>query len=67
MIRTRLPLLTALLAQASFLLPANADVIAATSFDGRTLTEVNRADDTATDLNWTVNGIQDPGNMTGPQ
>jgi len=46
------------------LIPADADVIAATSFDGRTLTEVNRADDTATDLDWTVNGIQDPGNMT---
>lgn len=42
----------------------NGEVIAATNFDGRTLTEVNVADDTATGLNWTVNGVQDPGNMT---
>lgn len=43
---------------------ADADVIAATNFDGRTLTEVNIANDTATGLNWTFDGVQDPGNMT---
>ncbi|MFT6242718.1 MAG: hypothetical protein ACJAQT_004829 [Akkermansiaceae bacterium] len=41
-----------------------AEVIAATNFDGRTLTEVNVPEDTATGLNWTINGVQDPGNMT---
>ena len=44
--------------------PATGDVIASTSFDGRTLTEVNTANDTATGLNWVVNGVLDPGNMT---
>jgi hypothetical protein len=42
--------------------PATGDVIASTSFDGRTLTEVNTANDTATGLNWVVNGVLDPGN-----
>ena len=41
-----------------------AEVIASTTFDGRTLSEVNAADDTASDLNWIVNGVQDPGSMS---
>lgn len=41
-----------------------AEVIASTTFDGRTLSEVNAADDTASGLNWVVNGVQDPGSMT---
>ena len=58
-------LLTTLLVPLTLLMiPATADVIASTNFDGRTLTEVNTANDTATGLNWTVNGVLDPGNMT---
>jgi hypothetical protein len=58
-------LLTTLLTPLTLLvIPATADVIASTNFDGRTLTEVNTANDTATGLNWVVNGILDPGNMT---
>ena len=41
----------------------NAEVIASTTFDGRTLSETNVADDTASDLNWIVNGVEDPGSM----
>jgi len=43
---------------------ASAAVIAATNFDDRTLTTVNIANDTATNLNWTTNGVEDPGDMT---
>lgn len=57
-------LFRAALAQAAFMSLANGEVIAATNFDGRTLTEVTVANDTASGLNWTVNGIADPGNMT---
>ena len=57
-------LLTALLSQVVLSITANADVIAATNFDGRGLAEVNVADDTATGLNWMVNGVDDPGNMS---
>lgn len=38
---------------------AGADVIASTTFDGRILSPSN----TATSLNWTTNGVLDPGNM----
>ena len=41
----------------------NAEVIASTTFDGRTLSETNVANDTASDLNWIVNGVEDPGSM----
>ncbi|MFT5107259.1 MAG: hypothetical protein ACI9UA_002890, partial [Pseudoalteromonas tetraodonis] len=57
-------ILTALLAHSVLIASAEADVIAATDFNGRTLIEVNTASDTATDLGWTVNGVEDPGNMT---
>lgn len=40
--------------------PANAAIIAATNFDGRTLPSPNTADN----LNWTVNGVADPGTMS---
>lgn len=39
--------------------PASAAVIAATDFDGRTATGK-----TASDLNWTLDGLEDPGNIT---
>ncbi|MDB4404219.1 hypothetical protein N9154_02670 [Akkermansiaceae bacterium] len=57
-------LLNAFIAQAALVPMAFADVIASTNFDGRTLTEVTTANDTASGLNWTVNGIADPGSMT---
>ncbi|MFP6666669.1 MAG: hypothetical protein VB876_05115, partial [Pirellulales bacterium] len=38
---------------------ANAAIIAATNFDGR-----NVAGATASNINWTVNGVADPGNIT---
>ncbi|MEN8784362.1 MAG: hypothetical protein ABF379_08370 [Akkermansiaceae bacterium] len=41
-----------------------AEVVASTTFDDRTLSEVNVADDTASNLNWIVNGVQDPGSMS---
>lgn len=37
--------------------------LASTSFDGRTLTTTRVANDTASNLNWTVLGLLDPGNM----
>ena len=57
-------LLKAVIAHAALLPMANADVIAATNFDGRTLTEVTIANDTASGLTWVVDGIADPGSMT---
>ena len=38
--------------------PAHAAVIASTTFDGQTATG-----NTASDLGWVLNGIDDPGNM----
>jgi hypothetical protein len=35
-----------------------------TNFDGHGLATVNAANDTATDLNWLLNGVTDPGNLT---
>ena len=58
------PLLLVMLALLAMAGSARADVIAATDFDGRTLTTVNIANDTATNLNWTTNGVADPGDMT---
>ncbi|MFP6659008.1 MAG: hypothetical protein VB853_12580, partial [Pirellulales bacterium] len=48
-------------AVALFLFVGNADaaIIAATNFDGR-----NVAGATASNINWTVNGVADPGNIT---
>lgn len=43
---------------------ADAGTIATTDFDGRTLTTVNIANDTASSLNWTLSGLDDPGDMT---
>lgn len=43
---------------------ANAAVIAATDFDGRGLATTTLANDTATNLNWVLNGVEDPGSMT---
>lgn len=40
---------------------AGADVIAFTSFDGKEIDPGNGA--TATNLNWTLNGVEDPGDM----
>ncbi len=56
--------LSALLTPAIFVGSAGAAVIASTNFDGRTLTTATLANDTATGLNWTVDGVADPGNMT---
>ena len=55
---------SAVFAQLALVVSADAAVIAATNFDGRSLTTVNLADDTATGLNWTLDGLEDPGNMT---
>ena len=43
----------------------NAAIIAATNFDGRTLTTTTNANDTATgaSLAWTTNGVTNPGSM----
>lgn len=57
-------LFTSLLASLMIVRSAGADVLAATDFDARTLTILNVANDTATNLNWTLNGLQDPGDMT---
>ena len=38
---------------------ANADIVASTDFNGRTAT-----DNVASDLNWTTNGVDDPGTMS---
>ncbi len=43
---------------------ANAEVIATTNFDGHGYATVSIANDTATGLNWALNGIEDPGDMT---
>jgi len=43
--------------------PASAGTIASTDFNGRTLTTTTVANDTATNLNWSLNGVADPGNM----
>lgn len=46
------------------ILPSAAAVIAATDFDGRMLLSADPPNNnTATSLNWTVNGVADPGNM----
>jgi len=42
---------------------SHAAIIASTNFDGRTLATTLVANDTAANLNWTTNGIADPGNM----
>ncbi len=57
--------LTTLLAPLLFSASANAAIIAATNFNGRTLTTTSVTDDTATgaSLAWTTNGITNPGNM----
>jgi len=61
---TLLLLATAAMVSLVLAASARADIIAATDFDGRTLTTVNQANDTATNLNWTTNGVEDPGDMT---
>ena len=43
---------------------ASAVTLASTSFDGRVLTTVTTTNDTASSLNWTLNGLEDPGNMS---
>lgn len=48
-------------------LGADAAVIASTDFDGRTLTTALVANDTASNLNWTTNGVADPGNLSAVQ
>ena len=51
----------AALSQAALLGTAHADVIASTDFDGRTLT--GSSNHIATNLNWTTNGVADPGDL----
>ncbi len=63
-IRSDKRLFTAVFALLILSSPVHADVIAATTFDGRALAQVNIANDTASGLNWTLNGVQDPGGMT---
>ena len=57
--------LSTLLLPLLFSASANAAIIAATNFDGRTLATTTNTDDTATgpSLAWTTNGIANPGNM----
>lgn len=43
---------------------SQATVLLGTSFDDRILTTTNSNNDTATNLNWTLNGIADPGGLT---
>jgi hypothetical protein len=43
---------------------AQSAIIAFTNFDDHGLATVNVANDTATDLNWLLNGVTDPGNLT---
>lgn len=64
MIDHKMLLLAAAFAPALSLGTADAAIIAATNFDGRGLAMVTLANDTATGLNWTLNGVADPGNMT---
>ena len=51
--------IAATLAQTLFVGSAAAVTLASTNFDGRVLSPVH----TATDLNWVLNGLDDPGNM----
>ena len=44
-----------------------AATILSTDFDGRTLTTTNVTDDTATNLNWSINGVADLGDMVAYQ
>jgi hypothetical protein len=64
MISSRTFFLGAALAQVIFASSAHAVTLAGTTFDGRTLTTGLVANDTATNLNWTLNGLADPGNMS---
>ena len=57
-------LIVASLVQTLLVGSAAAVTLASTSFEGRDLGTVNAANDTATTLNWTLNGLQNPGNMT---
>jgi hypothetical protein len=43
---------------------AQSAIIAFTNFDNHGLATANVANDTATDLNWVLNGVADPGNLT---
>jgi hypothetical protein len=43
---------------------AQSAIIAFTNFDDHGLSTVNVANDTATGLNWLLNGVTDPGNLT---
>ena len=61
--KTVLPLASVVIMCLVFAVPANAATVASTSFDGRTLTTTNVADDTATNLNWSLNGVDNPGDM----
>lgn len=56
--------LAALCAQLLSLGASHAAIIASTDFNGRGLTTTNISNDTATTLNWTLDGVADPGNMT---
>ncbi len=58
--RKRHLLFTALFASAISAGTAGASVLASTTFDGRILDPA----ETATNLGWTLNGVQDPGSMT---
>lgn len=51
--------LTTIVVPSLFVGSASAVTLASTSFDGRVLSPVN----TATGLNWVLNGLEDPGNM----
>lgn len=64
MIRPSTLLFATLVVPGMFAASASAAVVAFTNFDGRTLTTDTVTNDTATNLNWATNGVEDPGNMT---
>jgi len=67
MIERRTALLSAVALQVGLAGSIDAATILSTDFDGRTLTTTNVADDTATGLNWTTDGVDDPGDMVAFQ
>jgi hypothetical protein len=64
MIRSMRLFVPAALVGVLFVGSAHADVLAATDFNERTLTTVKVTNDTATNLKWTLNGLEDPGDLS---
>ena len=56
-------ILAAVAVHVAFVGTSQAATIVSTDFNGRTLATTNVADDTATNLNWSTNGVADPADM----